>query len=141
MKELLWREKRPCWKPWCVFGVHRILLFSRVFCVNQGNHIHKVSCFGATCSFFKTNQICGSCVCLSFVSASIVTGIEFQRSARTEAEQGKANVRFFASCPQTSVPSWSLLVVLGPVTWCTLGVSFSFFVRNSDQIVRVRFYQ
>ncbi len=34
-----------------------------------------------------------------------------------------------------------LIVVLGPVTWCTLGVSFSFFVRNSDQIVRVRFYQ
>ncbi len=30
-------------------------------------------------------------------------------------------------------------VVLGPVTWCTLRVSFSFFVRNSDQIVRVRF--
>ncbi len=35
----------------------------------------------------------------------------------------------------------SIKVVLGPVTWCTLGISFSFFVRNLDQIVRVRFYQ
>ncbi len=37
------------------------------------------------------------------------------------------------------VKSQSTAVVLGSVTWCTLGVSFSFFVRNLDQIVRVCF--
>ncbi len=64
-------------------------------------------------------------------SSHISTTVEPSQNSRGQHIKVSA---CFMACFQTCV-RFCTIVVLGPVTWCTLGVSFSFFVRNSDQIV------